>query len=72
MREVPVLDSAGHILDEIAGKIHFGRAEQKALYQNVLRLKAELAQRKPRRESTGTGNAPQKYIAPPASTQAVA
>jgi hypothetical protein len=56
MREVPVLDSAG----------------QKAFYQDSMRLKAELAQRKPRRESIGTGNPPQKYIALPASTQAVA
>lgn len=46
MREVPVLDSAGRILGEVAGKIHFGRAEQKALYEDVMRLKAELAKRK--------------------------
>ena len=50
------------------------RAEQKALYQDVMRLKAELAKRKwpPRAVWTGVGNAPQKNIAPRASTQAAA
>jgi len=58
--EVPVLD-----------RIHFGGAELTALY---LRRNAELAKGKwpPGAESTGAGNAPQKNIASPASTQAVA
>ena len=43
MREVPMLDSAGRILGEVAGKIHFGRAELTAL---DLRRNAELAKRK--------------------------